>query len=110
MVLLRVLLQFRLQVGIITDGLAIPEKVKAAISEYEQAGDVFDDFCAEALSPLEGSRLKTSELYEKYKLWAKTNGYKALCSQHFVAELRQRYETGCNGRVGNFVIGVGVRK
>ena len=95
---------------LIAEGLSLPENVKAAISEYEQVGDTFGSFCAETLTATEGNRLKTSILYEKYKPWAKTNGYKALCSQDFVAELRQRYETGCNGRVGNFVVGVDIRK
>jgi len=95
---------------LIADGLSLPDKVKTAISEYEQAGDIFGNFCTETLCQAEGNRLKTSILYERYKPWAKTNGYKALCGQDFVGELRQRYETGCNGRVGNFVVGFDLKK
>jgi len=91
------------------DGLVLPEKVKQAISEYEQAGDVFGNFCDETLIQAEGNRLKTAVLYERYKPWAKTNGYKPLCSQDFVAELRGRYEVKHDRRKGNVVMGFDIQ-
>ena len=91
------------------EGLVLPDAVTQAIAEYQQAGDDFGSFCAETLVPVDGNRLKTAVLYEKYKPWMKANGCKPWCSQEFVAELRQRYEFGSNGRVGNFIVGFDVK-
>jgi putative DNA primase/helicase len=44
------------------DGLILPEKVKNAIAEYQNIGDILGNFCAETLLPETGSRLKTSIL------------------------------------------------
>jgi putative DNA primase/helicase len=92
------------------EGLTVPEGVAAAIAEYQQDGDIFGLFCADALVPAEGNRLKTSILYERYKPWAKLNGYKPVCSQDFVAELRRRYGVEQNGHLGNFIEGYTAKK
>ena len=92
------------------EGLTVPDKIKEAISQYQQDGDDFGNFCDATLMLSEGNRLKTAVIYEKYKPWAKNNGYKALCSQEFVAELRKRFDVGCNGREGNHVVGYTLKK
>ena len=85
------------------EGLTVPGRVAAAIAEYHQSDDDFGNFCIENLVPAEGNKLKTSALYERYKLWAKTNGCKAWRSQEFVGELRRRYGVEHNGRIGNHI-------
>jgi putative DNA primase/helicase len=92
------------------EGLNVPERVAAAVAEYQQTDDDFGNFCAETLVPAEENRLKTSVLYERYRLWAKANGCKPWRSQEFVGELRRRYDHGSNGRLGNFIIGYDIRK
>jgi putative DNA primase/helicase len=92
------------------EGLIVPERVAAAIAEYQRNADVLGNFCADILVPAGGNRLKTAVLYERYRPWAKANGYKPLCSQDFVAELRRRYDFGSNGRIGNFIVGFDMKK
>ncbi|MCL1884612.1 MAG: phage/plasmid primase, P4 family [Defluviitaleaceae bacterium] len=95
---------------LVDEGLTVPERVAAAIEDYKQSDDDFGHFCIENLAPAEGNKLKTSLLYERYKLWAKTNGCKTWRSQDFVGELRRRYGVTHNGRIGNHIENYVIKK
>ena len=94
---------------LMSEGLTVPERVAAAIKEYQQDGDDMSLFCNNTLVAAEGSRVKTAVLYQKYTPWAKANGYKPLSSQEFVAELRRRYTVKHDRKMGNMVHDYGLQ-
>ena len=48
------------------DGLTIPDKVRAAISEYRQEADIIGSFLCDCTAEQDGNRLPVSELYTAY--------------------------------------------
>ena len=93
-----------------SEGLALPDKVKAAIDEYRIDTDDIGAFLDETLTPVDGNRLKTSDLHRCHQAWARANGYRVLTNQGFVGELRRRNLVGRDRTKGNVVIGFDVKK
>ena len=89
-----------------SEGLILPEKVLLATKEYRQETDVVGAFLGDTLMASDGSRIQTAALYRKYADWSKGNGYRALNSRNFFAELRKRYDVRRDGSRGNEIIGV----
>ncbi|MDR1559333.1 MAG: nucleoside triphosphatase, partial [Clostridiales bacterium] len=87
-------------------GFDPPDIVKNAIAEYRQDADIIDVFLSECVTEQQDSKLQTSELYARYALWAKDNGYRPLSNRSFVVGLRRRYEVRHDGRYGNIVVGI----
>ena len=90
---------------LMADGLSIPVKVNAAISEYRQEADIIGSFLCDCTAEQDGSRVPASELYTAYTQWAKDNGYRQMNQKNFVAELRRRLDVR-RGGAGNMVVGV----
>ena len=90
---------------LMVDGLSIPAKVNAAISEYRQEADIIGSFLCDCTAEQDGSRVPASELYTAYTQWAKDNGYRQMNHKNFVAELRRRLDVR-RGGAGNMVVGV----
>jgi putative DNA primase/helicase len=80
--------------------------VNNAIAEYRQEADIIGVFFSENATERQGGKLKTSELYARYALWAKDNGYRPLSNRSFVVDLRRRYKVRRDGRYGNVVFGI----
>jgi putative DNA primase/helicase len=89
-----------------SDGLAVPERVTAAIASYRQETDIFGQLIMDCTACHDGSRLPTSEIYTAYTLWAKDNGYKQMNNKNFVGELRRRFDVRRDGGAGNVVVGL----
>ena len=88
------------------DGLKEATKMTQAINEYREESDIFGTFLNDTLLNVDGYRLATSKLYERYKDWTKDNGYHPLNSKNFVGELRKRYTIKRNGTRGNEILDV----
>jgi putative DNA primase/helicase len=88
------------------EGLAMPERVTAAIASYRQETDIFGQFIADCTVNQDGSRLPTGELYAVYTQWAKDNGYRQMNNKNFFAELSRRFVIRRDGRRGNEVVGL----
>jgi putative DNA primase/helicase len=88
-----------------SDGMTIPDKVRAAIGEYRQEADIIGSFLCECTAEQDGNRVPASELYTAYTRWAKDNGYRQMNHKNFVAELRRRLDVR-RGSAGNMVVGV----
>jgi len=90
------------------EGLTVPEKIKNAITEYEVETDIVGAFLEEKTIISEGGRIKTSDLYTNYTVWAKANGYRPVNNKNFVGELRRRYDIRRDGAKGNMVLGIAI--
>lgn len=56
------------------NGLIEPEGVIAATAKYREQSDQLGRFLEECITPREGSRAKSSELFALFSAWAKANG------------------------------------
>lgn len=88
-----------------SEGLAVPDKVKAAVEAYRTEADIMGAFLNDCTVAQDGNRLPTSDLYAVYATWAKDNGYRQMNIKNFVAELRPRLDIR-RGSVGNVVVGL----
>ena len=88
-----------------TEGLALPERVQAAIEAYRLETDIIGSFVTETLIAETDSRLATAEVYGVYKDWASTNGYRPMSNRSFTGELRRRHDLRRDGARGNVLIG-----
>jgi len=89
---------------LMSEGLAVPARVSAAITSYRQEADIIGTFLSECTAEQDGARLATSVLYTAYTGWAKDNGYRQMNNKNFVAELRRRYDVKRDGNTGNVVL------
>lgn len=70
------------------NGLQPPEVVMAATSEYRREMDTLADFLEARTRP--GGEVQATPLYQAYKQWAETNGYKPLNQTNFGLRLAER--------------------
>lgn len=93
-----------------SEGLTIPEKISDATDDYQNNATAdIETFFGENLvvSETDRDRVKTSELYERYKVWAKDNDIIAMRIQDMIAELRHfKYIINRDGTKGNQLVGV----
>ena len=87
------------------EGLTVPEKMQAAIEQYQQEADIFGSFVGDTLISQADGRIGTSELYGIYKEWAELNGYRPLSNRSFTGEIRRRHELRRDGTNGNILVG-----
>jgi len=92
------------------EGLATPERVVSAVTEYRLNSDGLGMFFAENLIPTEGNRLKSSVLNKLYNEWTKIHGYPKMTSPDFWAELCRRFEHTRDCAKGNVIIGFDLKK
>lgn len=88
------------------EGLQAPDKVVQATGDYREESDILGTFFTDTLMEAEGNRLKTSDVYRRYREWATDNGYRQMNNKNFMGELRKRYPQRRNGRRGNEIVGV----
>jgi phage/plasmid-associated DNA primase len=68
--------------------------------------DLIGDYLDDILVSADGNRLKTSQIYDKYEVWAKDNGYRPVNNKIFMAELLKKYDVRRNGKHGHQVLGM----
>jgi putative DNA primase/helicase len=77
------------------DGLQEPEEVKAATNSYRKDMDTLARFIDEECETGTELKVKSSTLYNRYKLWCEESGEKVMRSQDFSNSLQDRgYERG----------------
>jgi putative DNA primase/helicase len=86
-------------------GFDTPERVRMAVTEYQQQTDVIGAFLSDCTVERESSRIPTPVMYSRYTHWAGENGYKPLNNRNFVGELRLRCDIRKN-RYSNVVVGL----
>jgi len=72
------------------DGLQEPDEVKAATKSYRADMDVLARFVDEECETGAGLKVKSSTLYNRYKLWCEESGEKVVRSQDFSNSLQDR--------------------
>ena len=66
-----------------SEGLMVPETVKAAIEEYRRESDKVARFTEECLEKMAGAEIRTSVGYKEYTRWCEDNGCKAESATKF---------------------------
>lgn len=88
-------------------GLAPPDKVKAATQEYREGEDVIghfiEDRCVRELS----AYVKAQTLYEAYRSWCEQNGHRPLSGTKFAEKMRERFDSS-KTRSGKVYYGIGL--
>ena len=69
--------------------LVRPESVKAAVREYERDNDLIQQFLEEKCEATKDykDKIQAKDLYDRYKIWCKSNGYFICTVRKFNAEL-----------------------
>jgi phage/plasmid-associated DNA primase len=76
--------------GWLRDGLQEPEEVKAATDSYRSDMDVLARFIDEECETGSGLKVRSSLLYNRYKLWCEESGEQIMRSQDFSNSLQDR--------------------
>lgn len=71
-------------------GFQMPEKSKVLFDKYREESDTIMLFFRESLGKSEGSRVKLKAVFDRYKDWAKDNGYRQ-CSRGTFKERLEKY-------------------
>jgi putative DNA primase/helicase len=91
------------------EGLVLPVKLKRHVEEYRQETDDLSDFLLNALIAAEHAKTKTVDIYQSYAAWAKGHALRPVNNKGFVGELRKRYDVRRDNKLGNVVVGMGLR-
>lgn len=74
-------------------GLVMSENMKKVIKQYERDNDLILQFVEETCEKTEdGLTTKAKTLYDKYKIWCRSNGYYICSAKKFNASLEQHPE------------------
>jgi putative DNA primase/helicase len=92
-----------------TEGLIPPDKLKRYVEEYRQETDDVSDFLLNTLIEAEHARTKTMDIYQSYAAWAKGHALRPVHNRAFVGELRKRYDVRRDSKLGNIIVGMGLR-
>lgn len=92
------------------EGLVAPAGVVKALKDYQQKESQYDAFCREALVEAVGNRLKTSEAYESYCSWARSNGIQPASDKAFMAQMRDRFFVKSDWKKGNCIFDQDLRR
>ena len=88
------------------DGLALTERISAAIEEYRLQTDIFGSFLRECTVEQDKNRAPVKNLYAAYTSWVKDNGYVPPISKgDFIEEMKKHYEVK-RGNVGLVSVGL----
>ena len=94
---------------LLEEGLEASPNMAAAIAAYRikaaQTAFDFGAFVAEHLLLADGSKVKTSAIYQRYQVLAQGKGWRVMPARSFVGELRERVEVKRDCALGNVVIG-----
>lgn len=73
-------------------GLAMSDKMKRVIKQYERDNDLVLQFLEEKCEKLTEGSTRSKSLYDSFKIWCKSNGYYVMSSKKFTAGLEQHSE------------------
>lgn len=73
-------------------GLAKPDIVKAATTQYQREEDVVGRFIDECCEVEEGASVQAGKLFDAYMNWCKSNNHKPLSSTNFGKRIGDRFE------------------
>lgn len=76
-------------------GLGTSPNVVKATAEYREESDVFGQFIEDVCSVGLDHRVRTGDLYDAYKDWAKENGYAPMTAKSFGLKLKERFFEPC---------------
>lgn len=68
-------------------GLAMPERLRAPVRQYEKDNDLVLQFLEEYCEKAPGQSIRAKAIYDTYKLWCRSNGYYVASAKKFNAEL-----------------------
>lgn len=68
-------------------GLTEPESVTAPMKKYRKDNDVLEQFLEENCQKQDGVSIRLKDLHQKYKIWAKAQGYVPLSIRKFTSKL-----------------------
>lgn len=89
------------------EGLATPQSVLHATTDYRNDSDTFGAFIDETIVRVEGARFSNTKLYNIYKEWSKDNGFHSLNSTNYALEMQKRgYVIKRNGKRGKEVLDI----
>jgi P4 family phage/plasmid primase-like protien len=92
------------------NGFRIPDRVKAAVEEYQRESDVVGEFIEEQCLIQEDFSVRSSDLYEGYVDWAKSRGMRAMSGKAFARKLEAKGFRAEHTRSGNFRLGIGLSR
>ena len=75
------------------NGLAVPDKVKAAVDEYRNAEDVIGQFIEDTCIIQETAETQAGKMYAAYCEWCQANGYKPSRANEFVMNMGTRFDS-----------------
>ena len=68
-------------------GLVMPEHMKTVVLNYQKENDLVLMFLEEKCVKSEGETTLAKTLFDTYKIWSKSNGYRAMSARKFFAEV-----------------------
>lgn len=82
-----------------SDGLGMPESVRAATSEYQTDEDMIGTFIEDCTARDPGGMVSGTELYSAYRKWSEINGFRTLGSSRFGKAIKKRLEYEKHGLI-----------
>lgn len=74
------------------EGLGMPKSIVAATKEYRNEMDVINNFLDNCVMEVPGHREKATDIYNKYREWAKANNEYIMSNTKFGSEMAKRYD------------------
>ena len=69
------------------NGLKMSDSLRSVVVQYRESNDVVLQFFNERCERAEGEKIKAKDLYQAFKVWAKSNGEFVLSARKFNAEM-----------------------
>ena len=68
-------------------GLKMSPSLRSVVNQYRENNDMVLQFFNERCEKVEGEKIKAKDLYQAFKVWAKSNGEFVLSARKFNAEM-----------------------
>lgn len=76
----------------VQEGLTMSPAMQKVIRQYVRDNDIVLQFLEELCEPKEGEAVRAKSLYDRYKIWCKSNGYFVCSAKKFNAEMEAHPE------------------
>ena len=73
-------------------GLKMSPSLRSVVNQYRENNDMVLQFFNERCEKAEGEKIKAKDLYQAFKVWAKSNGEFVLSARKFNAEMERHSE------------------
>ena len=73
-------------------GLTMSDELKAVVSKYERDNDLVLQFLENRCEKADGVNVRAKDLYQKFKVWAKSEGAYVLSARKFNSEMERHPE------------------